>query len=389
MQDMPLVDALLRRRWVILLALSAVMYVASATAVAGDNDWQFFAWGSQVLFGAHQAFVRSGLRIAGDLPGGLHLYASYPFLQIGPLGLLAAKVLRLGPRDGLYVAGAATQALGLVAVWATERAFAPLGRGRQALLLLGGGLALLVWTSLAHVTHLDDALALAAIAIAVWALATGHFTSMGALLGLAAASKPWAVAALALTLRPPDLRQRLASSCTAVVVVLMFWGPFLLVDHDTTRLGDVHLAVSSNSPLRALGVVAVGHPMTLRVAQFALAFLVVAAIVRTRHWELALVAGFGCRLLLEPAGYAYYSASMAIAALIADVGFRRMPVPMFTLLAAVGWGAADLPSPTATAWIRLLDYVAIGSLASVLAFRARVSAPSQTRATPPVASELT
>jgi hypothetical protein len=371
MQEMPLVDAVLRHRFAMLLFLSAVMYVASARSLAGDNDWQFFTWGSDVLFGTHRAFVRSAMRIPGTLPGGLHIYANYPFLQIGPPGLLIAKALRLGPRDGLYFAGAATQALGLITVYATDRAFSRSDRPGKLTVLLGGGVLVLVWASLMHVTHVDDALALAAIAGALWALRTSHFAGMGALLGLSAASKPWAIVALALTLSPLGWRPRFVSAGAAALTVLVFWGPFLLADRETANLGEVHLAVSANSTLRAIGVLEVSHPQSLRFAQFTLGFLVAVAITLTRRWELALLAAFSCRLLIEPAGYAYYSSSIVAAALIADVGFGWLPVPIFTFLAAASWAAADLATPLTTAWIRLIDYCALGSTATLLALRAR------------------
>src|SRR5689334_16208142 len=74
----------------------------------GGLSWHFFAQGGQLLLG-------SG-------PGaGLQLYASHPELQIGPLALAAAAMLRhLGPSSGedtAVLAMSLTGPLMLAAVW--------------------------------------------------------------------------------------------------------------------------------------------------------------------------------------------------------------------------------------------------------------------------------
>ena len=49
----------------------------------GGVAWHFFTAGSALLFGG-----------PGALPGGLHLYANYPQLQIGPLAFVVTEGLR-------------------------------------------------------------------------------------------------------------------------------------------------------------------------------------------------------------------------------------------------------------------------------------------------------
>src|SRR4051812_1927039 len=106
MAQMPLLDALLRRRYAIIGFLGVVMFVGSLGRLTGDSDWYFFSWGSDLLFGEHYRFVRHAYSVDPTLPGGFHLYANYPFLQIGPPPLLIAKLLDIGPHHGIYLAGA-------------------------------------------------------------------------------------------------------------------------------------------------------------------------------------------------------------------------------------------------------------------------------------------
>src|SRR5579863_1106862 len=61
--------------------------------VHGGFSWHFFDQGSRLLF--HGAS-------AGQPAGGLHLYANYPQLQIGPVTFAIAELLRhVGKADGV------------------------------------------------------------------------------------------------------------------------------------------------------------------------------------------------------------------------------------------------------------------------------------------------
>ena len=173
----------------------------------GGYSWHYFAHGSALLFDG------SGASPAG----GLHLYANYPSLQIGPVAFLAAQALRsIGPDNGMVAGQLAMTAVGLLVLHTLERcavlARPALLRRPTALrrtVLLGGGLLLVVWESLSvHYGHLDDVLALLFAVLAVRALIADSPALVGLCLGLAADSKPWALAFLPLVLAAPRLRRR-------------------------------------------------------------------------------------------------------------------------------------------------------------------------------------
>lgn len=344
---MGLLDALLRYRFHVLIALAALMYAVSSLHLQSDSDWTFFAWGGDTLFGAHRDFVRGAEVIPADGRGGLHLYGSYPFLQVGPPAFLLAKLLQIGPRGGIFVAGALIQSLGVLAVWLLAHAVPRADRRSHVTTLLGGAGVVVVWTGLSHTGHLDDALALTAVSAAVLTLTRSRPELAGGLLGLAASCKPWAVVAVALVLTPPIWRARAAAALSALVVLAICWGPFVLADHRTLRLGQVHLVLSPASAAAAFGATSIGDPQTLRLAQFLGGIVVASLIVLLRRWGLAPLAAFGLRLLLEPVPYEYYMASLVVAALLADLHGWKHRLPLTTLSVTAVWAAVSvLPTHT-------------------------------------------
>lgn len=387
MVAMPLLDGVLRLRYVFLVAIALLMYVGGARHLTGDNDWQFFTWGSDLLFGAHYRFVRTTGSFDGSAAGGLHLYGNYAFLQIGPPSLLLAKVLQVGPREGLYVAGAVTQALGLGTVYCIDRAFGRTGRRSALAILIGGTLLMVVWGSLTHFTHLDDALTLAALSAGVWALRCGRWPLAGALLGLSAASKPWGVVVLALVLVPTTWRARAITASAAAVIVLAFWGPFVVADRRTLELGEVTLLVSPSSALAALGISHISDPSSLRLLQFGLGLAVATAVVLSRRWALAPLAGFSLRLFIEPSAYQYYATGVVTAALLADVAVVRARVPVLTCLATAGWLAVEVSTTAeAASWLRFSTYGALLIATALLMRFASPSGPADPLASPAATS---
>lgn len=356
MRDLPLLDALLRRRFVFLGAVALLLWAGGSAQQSGYNDWEYFTWGSDQLFGTHDPFPRAYVGEDGTSPGGLHLYASYPFLQIGPPGLLIAKVLRFGPREGLYVAGALVELLGFLAVWLTDRALNDGSRRAHLTSLVSGSFVLVVWGSLTHYTHLDDAITLAAAAGALLAVRRGHAVPAGALLGLAAASKPWGVAAMGLALALPSWRGRLTAAAAGAGVVLALWGPFVLADAGTLHLGEVGLTVAGSSTLTLVGIHAVTHDQSLRLLQLVGGLVLAAALSRTRGWAAALLAAFSLRMLVEPSPYPYYVSAVALAALAVDLAWLRVPV--LTALTITSWFAVNFSqTDTQAAWFRAVTYV--------------------------------
>jgi hypothetical protein len=247
------------------------------------------------------------------------------------------------------------QGLGVLTVAAVERA-ACRAASQTARVAVGAVLVVTAWTSLTQFHHLDDALALSASACGLWCLRARHDVLAGLLLGLAAASKPWAVVALPLVLAAASPAGRLRAGAAAVVAATVIWVPFVLADPRTFALAEVGLPVDAGSALNALhaGGLA-GFPERLRVLQFAAGGLVTAGLVLRGAWPLALLTAFAARLLLEPSTYRYYDVGLITAAFIADT-HRRGRVPVLTLVTVAAWlGAGTLPAHAAAS-VRAATY---------------------------------
>jgi hypothetical protein len=373
----PLLDALVRRRYLVLGALAALVYATSVVRLSGLSDWQFFVFGGDLLLGHHHTLVLEGEQIPASFPGGVHLYANYRFLQIGPPPLLLAVVIdRLG---GATLAAAVIQALGLVAIFAVERAFPRAADTYSKILaLVGGAQVTVAWASITQVHHLDDAIALAAVAAAFYALRHDRYVWAGLLIGLASASKPWAVVALALALIPTSRRAQLAVLASALAVCAAFWLPFIAGDAGTLQLGHVRLVEQPDSALAALHTNLVHSSQDLRLLQLGLGLALALLLTARRRPELAILAAFAARLVLEPSTYRYYGAALMVAAFIADAGRphgRRLPI--LTLTAVAIWLLGDLVSPDQTAaQLRLVVYA--GLAVYCLGVPARSSVPKPT-----------
>jgi hypothetical protein len=378
-----LLDAILRRRLLIHLVLAATFVIGASQRVTKDTDWQFFTWGSDLLFGQHHLFQRLSYSIDPTLPGGLHLYANYSFLQIGPPAFLAAKALQWGPQEGLLLSGVVIAAMGVLYIGLLEAVFPRRGRYVQLGALFGGALVTLVWAMVMYYRHLDDALTLLALAVATVGLERRRPVVSGLALGLAAASKPWGIPLLALVLALPTTRARVQGAAAAAAVCIASWGPFLIADAKTFDIGHVQLHVAPDSPLAAMGVHVIRDGGGIRLAQFGIGLIVVAAIAARGGWAAAPLAAFAVRLALEPAAYPYYAAGVVAAAYLADVALRRGAVPLLTLAAAAGWGAAQVASGTAAGWIRLVTYLALLVTAAALGARRRRRAPEVPRTAVP------
>jgi hypothetical protein len=320
------------------------------------------------MFGQHHPFVRLSYSVLPTLPGGLHLYGNYPFLQIGPPPLLVAKAIQVGPREGIYVAGVLVQLLGLGYIYFLDRAFgAWRTRIGRAAVLVGGAVVTAAWGSVTHYRHLD-ALTLCSIAAAAWAMTRARPVTAGLLLGLAAASKPWGVPALALALTFPTWRTRTVSLAAAAATVLTFWGPFIVADRETLKLGEVTLQLSPASALSALGVHHLASGQPIRLLQFGAGLVLASVVVLRGAWPLAPLVAFTARLLIEPSAYPYYIAAVVAAAFLADLGAVRGRLPLLTIIAALGWIMALAAHGTVAAWTRLVLYVSLLAAALMLSW---------------------
>ena len=339
---LPLLDIVLRARLLLVTAVAVVAHAGSLrTLGSGGTDWTFFTWGAQALIGGQDDFSLGDSWFPGDAPGGLSLYANYPFLQIGPPSLLLATVLRLAPADGLYIASGLVLALGLLVIVLLDRAFDDGSTGRRMTLLIGGAATAVTWVSLARFVHLDDALTLAAALAACVALLRRQWLFVGVLTGFAAASKPWGAVAVALVLAAPTLRARVGAGLAAGAVVLAFWGPFLAGDPGTLALGSVGVRVSPDSVPALLGVDTLTVNGPLRIMQVGGGLFIAAIMVLRGRWELALCAAFSWRLLLDPSPYAYYFAGLATAVLLVDLTVLRRPLPVLSSGVVVAWFAVS------------------------------------------------
>src|SRR5258708_27293475 len=79
----------------------------------GGIAWVFFVKASSLFF--------AGSYLGHSRPGFMHLYASYPGLQIGPLAFVLAQVIRtalpgqpVGPYQGVVLAQLVMSAIGLL-----------------------------------------------------------------------------------------------------------------------------------------------------------------------------------------------------------------------------------------------------------------------------------
>jgi hypothetical protein len=357
----------------------------------GGIDWHFFVQGTDLLFSGHDG--------ASTLPANLHLYASYPQLQIGPAAYPVAEALRhLGPDYGLVTAQIVMSAMGLLVIALIQRVTliarpdlarpaagrahcepAPLEPGRfdpaepgprlRAALLAGGSFFVIAWQELAVAHgHLDDSLALTCAALAVWAWVSGRPAAAGLAIGLAAAAKPWAWGYLAvLALPQPErpqperpqperlqqeplprlgpagsgfaVRQRVVAAGCVAGVTAAAWLPFFLADPATMNAMHFKIANMPDSALRALGVTASMTPSWDRPAQIAIGIaLGVLAIARGR-WPAVLLLAAGARIALDPGVHSYYTPEVMTGALLWDLAGTRRSLPLWSV---ISFGALNL-----------------------------------------------
>ncbi len=327
--------------------------------VAGGFSWHYFVQGSRLLF--HGA-------PAGQPAGGMHLYANYPQLQIGPVTFGLAELLRhAGGADGVVAAEAFMTVLGLVVLYCIERighAMRPeLVRTKQLdrTMLIGGGAFMIGWTDLSvGIGHLDDVLALTFVTLAVWALTANLPAIAGICLGLSVDSKPWALVFLALVVTVPRFMRTEVALVTCAVVVVA-WLPFVVVDaHTLTAASQFTIPNEPSSSLRALGVPDASTPRWDRLAQIGLGCLLGAVAVWRRRWPAIVLLGVGARVVLDPGVYAYYTAGILLGALLWDTLGLRRPLPLWTLAS----GAALAVTPILISDAALLGRIRLGLVAA-------------------------
>jgi hypothetical protein len=181
--------------------------------------------------------------------------------------------------------------------------------------------------------HLDDVLATAAAVVAVVALCRGRSLLTGLALGLAIASKPWAIGFVPLVLALPTARTR--AFVTAIATAAAGWLPFVVGDPGTLAALHPRVALVPGSGLHALGVRDEVVPPWGRSAQLVLAPAVALVVALSRRPAGVLLVGVAVRLALDPQNNAYYVGSAAAAAVVFDLLGTRWLVPWTTLLTVV------------------------------------------------------
>lgn len=333
-------SSLRRRRYLVLGAWSAAWFIVFA--LRGGYSWHYFVQGSDLLF--HGAAPATPT-------GGLHLYAHYPQLQIGPFTFVVAYALRLfGSYNGLLAAELAMTAMGAVTLYCVEQAVLAI-RPRlehehpgalDRTLLIGGAAFMVGWEDLAVAYgHLDDALALLLLALATRALLAQLPGVAGICLGLSVDAKPWALIFLPLILAAPA-RARRYTGLWAAITVLLAWLPFVLADPGTLTATQFGIMNVPSSALRALGVGSPTTPDWDRAAQILLGCALGSLAVRRRRWPALILLGVGARIALDPGVYGYYTAGALLGALIWDLLGPHRPAPTWTLLCGASLAIAPV-----------------------------------------------
>jgi hypothetical protein len=305
--------------WV--LSLWSALWIAFR-ARGGGQSWHFFAQGSLLL-------------TSGGASGGLHLYATHPVLQIGPLALAASAVLRMvGPGNGQTTAIVLMSLTGLPVLAGVWRLLPPLDRRRRGRLLLAGFVFLPVWTELTtHFGHLDDVLALGLSVAGAHAVSRRHPVWAGLALAAAADAKPWAAAFLPLLLVLPR-RDRWLALGVYVAAIAAAWLPFLIADSHTLMAAHFTIPNDYSSALRAIGVNTAGTPWWDRPAQLALGIAVGCAAVWRGRWPAVILLAVAARIMLDPGVYAYYTSGALLGTIMVDLLVTRWRLPWISAVTA-------------------------------------------------------
>jgi hypothetical protein len=318
--------AALRYRYVLLAVWLIPWFVwADHNRVDGLSDWLYFEYGARTL-------IHYNSHYGG---GALSLYANHPVIQVGPPPLLVVAAVQWLPHDPSSLGLAAVMAL--VGLWAvrcaeiTARALVPAGRARSATLraLWAGAPALAMWSYESDQwRHLDDVMA---ITFTLWAASLIARRRMwwlaGILIGLAVASKPWALVMAPVLLGLPR-DQRAKATIAALAAAVACWAPFVIGGPGTlTALGGFRLTVSPASTLHLLGVHALIAPAWVRPVQLVGGFLLMSLMARRSHWVGIVFAGFAFRVVTDPQTWLYYGLGPLMAAVLWDsLHERRFPL---------------------------------------------------------------
>jgi hypothetical protein len=336
------------------LAACAAVVLAVRYPLHHGNAWYFFDGAAHELFGGDGA--------------GLGLFHAHPEFQFGPLAVLVAAPFAYLPDSVAVLAAAACgMALGVLALLAAERLVTRLhpavDRQRLQFTLLCGAVPLLVaWSDIAvRTTHIDDTVALAAIAGAAALLAQRRTTGATLVLALGMAVKPWALLCAPMLAGPPG-RHRWLRPVAAAALGATTWLPFLLNEPRTlASLADFRIRNSATSSLRMLGVEVADTPSWARPAQLVTGVVLAVVLVRAGRWWAVPMGAIAVRLLLDPGTHHYYAAGLGLGVLMWELVRRPTDVPWATIavLVLLELTAETTPLGGAAGPVRLLGLLAI------------------------------
>jgi hypothetical protein len=368
---------ILRHRFLV-LALWAIPWFVAGTLYRDNHltDWLTFEFGARAL-------IHYNVHYGG---GGLHLYANYSFIQIGPPALLVVAATQWLPHNASSVGLAAIMALaglwGLRCAESTARALLPAERQQNiAAKTFGAGLlAIPIWSyESAQWRHLDDVMAICFILAATSLIARQRYWWLAGIgVGLGVAAKPWALI-LAPVLLGLSRSERPKAAIAALATATACWAPFVIGGPGTvSSLGSLRLHVSAMSSLHTLGVSFGAAPSWVRPVQMVGGFILMAIIARRSHWVAIPFAGLAFRVVSDPQTWLYYGMGPVMAAVLWDV-LQQRRWPVWTI-ATVGveYGVYWV-SPGSTGAARLLWALAI--LVSCLLYR-RIAKPESPEGQP-------
>lgn len=354
MLESPIVVRAVRARtiiWLFVLAAVAARYVGRS-----DGDWEEIFDATGLLFGVHGPIHH--------LPGGLHLYASYPEFQFGPLALIAAVPLWAAGWSARWLAAVTMLGIGWASLVLIDRAASgtggiagtDVGAARPARVepaelgrLVGGVVAAVAWVPLAaRYLHIDDALAVLAIVGAVVAIRCERGVLAGLLVGAAIGCKPWAAPMMPMLAGLPRTQWRRAAAA-AVAATAAVWLPFLIAAPSMVRAGSPQVDVSDASVLRLFGVPGGIGPGWVRPVQLVVAGMCATVAATRGRWTGVALVVLAVRILVDPGTFEYYTSALVIAALVWDTVARSSAVPVATVSAALALDLAEVVVASATA----------------------------------------
>lgn len=354
---------LIRLRYLVLTGVTLAVFIPQYLKYGGSHplgDWLFFKTGAFQLTHAGPQFTGSAL----------HLYVDNPSLQIGPPPFVGLAVLQhyLGTTNATLVAAVAMALCGVLVVALLE-ALARAVRGSHPALpllsLLGGTVVVALWADSAALwRHLDDVMALTAVTAALLLCARGgRWWVVAGLLGLAAATKPWAIVAAPVLLGLPRVR-RAAAVLVLLAVAGAWWAPFVVAaPHTLSALGSFHLIPDPGSFPWLIGL----HDDVsrwLRPVQFGLGIVLGLLVARRRTYLAVPAVGLAVRIASDPYVWSYYGLGPLLVALGADLLLARRPLPLWTFATATALFLVPAVSAAGPAAVARLGWcVAIGALA--------------------------